>query len=138
MNDGLEYTGSCLCGEVKIIATAAPEWVGHCHCPSCQKAAGAAFLTYAGYSVGTLHIAGESLTTFVSSPGVKRSFCNKCGSTIAFEGEAWPNEIHIALVLMDDAAKFQPERHVYTRTQQPWLKLADGLPRLHAFSENAD
>ncbi|WP_262695925.1 GFA family protein [Kordiimonas aquimaris] len=123
------HKGHCLCGNVSIEASGEPRWAGHCHCPSCQKAVGAAFATYAGFLAETVRINGDTLKTFRSSPGVTRRFCSNCGSAVSFEGEAWPGEIHLHLVLLDDAGMFEPQGHVYVKTQQPWLNLDDNLPK---------
>lgn len=123
------HNGQCLCGNISIEANGDPLWVGHCHCPSCQKAVGAAFATYAGFLAEAVRINGETLKTFRSSPGVIRRFCNNCGSAVSFEGEAWPGEIHLHLVLLDDASVFEPQDHAYVKTQQPWLNLGDNLPK---------
>lgn len=129
-----DHTGSCLCGEVKLEVIGDPLWVGHCHCPSCQKALGGAFATYAGFKKESVRLNGDTLTVFRSSPGVTRRFCSKCGSAVSFEGEAWPEEIHLHVVLMDDAAAFEPTGHSYVRTRQPWVHLQDGLPTHDKFS----
>jgi hypothetical protein len=38
--------GACLCGAVKIETTLPSLWSAHCHCSSCRRAHGAAFVTY--------------------------------------------------------------------------------------------
>ena len=38
-----EYTGGCLCGDVRIVATGRPYRVGLCHCLDCRKHHGALF-----------------------------------------------------------------------------------------------
>lgn len=136
MNGEPDHTGKCLCGAVKIEVVGEPLWVGHCHCPSCQKATSAAFATYAGFKKASVRITGEELRSFRSSPGVTRSFCEKCGSAVTFEGETWPDETHIHLVLMENAADFTPEGHTYVRTRQPWVKMQDDLPTHDTFEKS--
>ncbi len=131
-----DHAGKCLCGSVKLEVLGDPLWVGHCHCPSCQKATSAAFATYAGFNKSSVRITGEELTMFRSSPGVTRRFCNKCGSAVSFEGEAWPDEIHLHLVLLDRAAEFEPQAHTYVKTKLPWLHMQDGLPSHRTFSSD--
>lgn len=135
MNGEPDHVGKCLCGGVKIEAYGDPLWVGHCHCPSCQKATSAAFASYAGFKKENVRITGETLKTYRSSPGVTRSFCEKCGSAIYFEGEAWPDETHLHFALMEDAADFKPQGHTYVRTRLPWLHMQDGLPEQDTFSK---
>jgi hypothetical protein len=37
------FTGGCLCGDVRIVATGRPYRVGLCHCLDCRKHHGALF-----------------------------------------------------------------------------------------------
>ena len=37
------FTGGCLCGSVRIVASGRPYRVGVCHCPDCRKHHGARF-----------------------------------------------------------------------------------------------
>lgn len=131
-----DHTGKCLCGAIKLEVMGEPEWVSHCHCPSCQKATSAAFATYAGFKAEMVKITGDPLKVFRSSPGVTRKFCGQCGSAISFEGETWPGQIHLHLVLLDDAGDFKPEGHTYVKTKQPWLHMNDGLPEAQTFDSD--
>ena len=128
------YTGSCLCGGVKLKATGEPLRVIHCHCPSCRKATGAAFATFVDYQRDKVTITGKTLRSYASSPGVKRSFCGKCGSTISFVGDNWPDEIDICIGIFDTPEVFTPTSHVYMKTALPWLHMEDGLPKIKTFS----
>lgn len=128
------YTGRCLCGAVKVEVVAEPKWVGNCHCPSCQKATSAAFATYAGFDVTAVRFTEEAPKVIKSSPGVKRSFCEKCGSPVSFEGEAWPGEIHLHVNFLDQSNELKPQGHTYIRTQKAWLHLSDDLPRTDTFN----
>ncbi len=129
------HTGSCLCGAVQITAEGDPDWVGHCHCRSCQRAVGGAFATYAGYEKAKVSLAGDALKRFASSPGVVRSFCAKCGSPLSFEGDNWPGEIHLFAVMLDDATDLKPEVHVQLADKMPWLHLDDDLPKFNKFTK---
>ena len=40
--------GQCLCGAVAFTAALPSKWVAHCHCTLCQRAHGAAFVTWVG------------------------------------------------------------------------------------------
>lgn len=133
MTDGVIHNASCLCGAVKAEIVSKPKWVSHCHCPSCQKATSAAFATYAGFDAAAVQFTGDAPKMFKSSPGVKRRFCGRCGSPVSFEGETWPGEIHLHTGFLNDSDKLKPEGHVYTRTQKPWVKLADNLPTFDKF-----
>ncbi|NVJ96705.1 MAG: GFA family protein [Alphaproteobacteria bacterium] len=138
MSEGVIHTASCLCGAVKAEIVTSPKWVAHCHCPSCQKATSAAFATYAGFDAAAVNFTAEAPKAYKSSPGVKRRFCPKCGSPVSFEGETWPGEIHLHTGFIDEADDLEPTGHVYTRTQKPWVKLADKLPTFEKFPRDEE
>lgn len=133
MAESVIHSASCLCGAIKAEIAAPPKWVSHCHCPSCQKATSAAFATYAGFDASAVRFLGEEPRVYKSSPGVKRRFCGRCGSPVSFEGEAWPGEIHLHTGFVNESDALEPEGHIYTRTQKPWVKLADKLPTFDMF-----
>jgi hypothetical protein len=125
----IERTGRCLCGAVKFVARGEPKWVAHCHCETCRRATSSAFATYAGYATGAVEWSGQAPGVYHSSPGVTRRFCPRCGSPVSFEGERWPEEIHLFAVSFEDPASLAPKGHVYVEEQLAWVHLADGLPR---------
>ncbi|MGH6883952.1 GFA family protein [Hypericibacter sp.] len=122
--------GGCLCGAVRYRVEGAPRWSAHCHCKDCRRASGAPFVTYAGFLPARLQWTKGRPKDFNSSPGVTRSFCATCGSPLAYEGDRWPDEIHIHVGTLDHPEAIQPQVHVYTVHQIPWLQLADGLPKV--------
>jgi hypothetical protein len=122
--------GGCLCGAVRYRVEGAPNWSAHCHCRDCRRASGAPFVAYAGFPPARHRWIKGQPVRFSSSPGVFRSFCGRCGSPLAYEGERWPGEIHIHLGTLDRPEAIQPQAHVYTAHKLPWLKLADGLPQV--------
>jgi hypothetical protein len=128
-------TGGCLCGALRYRIAGAPAWCAHCHCPSCRRATGAAFATFLGIGRGAFTVTAGQMTVYDSSPGVHRGFCGRCGSALTYESDRWPEEIHILAATLDDPAAVTPEAHVFTRSQLPWIKLADGLARHVDFTD---
>ena len=127
------YTGGCLCGAVTVAAQGAAKWVAHCHCPSCRRATGGSFATFAGYARDQVIINGEAYRQYASSPGVKRGFCKKCGGSISYESSQWPGEVHLHVGALDEAQEFTPQAHVFTKSKLAWLHLEDGLPIFDEF-----
>ena len=127
------HTGSCQCGGVTIAAEGAAKWVAHCHCPSCRRATGAPFATFAGFDKDKVLINGEAYRRYASSLGVRRGFCRKCGASISYESERWPREVHILVGIMDQPQDFTPQAHVFAKTKLKWLHLEDGLPAFDEF-----
>ena len=120
--------GRCLCGAIRFELSGPPKWVVHCHCESCRRATGAAFATYAGYETAQLSLKQGAPATHSSSPGVTRSFCATCGTSLFFEGQRWPGEVHVHAGAFDDPGSLEPKVHVYIAEKMPWLHLDDGLP----------
>ena len=72
---------------------------------------------------------------FSSSQGVKRGFCENCGSPLTYENERLPDEVHFYAASLIDAARVTPSKHVYVSEQLPWLEVIDDLPRFATTSQ---
>jgi hypothetical protein len=57
-----------------------------------------------------------------------RRFCPNCGTQLLFDDSRYPDEIDVATATLDDPAAVPPAFHIWTRSQLPWVKLADDLP----------
>jgi len=121
----VEFAGGCLCGSVRYRAIGEPKWVAYCHCTSCRRATGAPVSAYAGFARRHFAYVAGKPRRFRSSPGVVRSFCADCGTPLTYEGERWPDEIHIHLGTLDRPARLVPEHHAFREERLPWLPLGD-------------
>lgn len=129
MSEAPLFTGACLCGAVRFEAQGAPIGVNHCHCVQCQRASGAAMLTWATWPRAAVRILRGAAADFESSPGVKRSFCARCGSTLFWRREGRrPEELDIAAGTLDQADALTPLEHIYVKSRRRWMPLCDGLP----------
>ncbi|WP_395769717.1 GFA family protein [Arenimonas sp.] len=126
--------GTCLCGALTFSAAMPTLWVAHCHCTLCQKNAGAAFVTWAGFSEADVTIGDDAgvLRWYSATENAYRGFCENCGTTVFFKSARWPGELHITVVNFSEALDREPQAHVNWETHQPWLHLDDGLPRQQA------
>jgi N-acetylglutamate synthase-like GNAT family acetyltransferase len=121
-------SGRCLCGDVRFSFEGPPNWQAHCHCESCRRNCAAPFTSYLGVSHGRWSWIASVPAVYSSSPGVRRHFCPRCGTPMAFEGAPWPHEIHFYAATLDDPSAYRPGLHVNWNEHLPWIKLADGLP----------
>ena len=129
MSEAPLFTGGCLCDAVRFEARGAPSGVNHCHCVQCQRASGAALLTWATWPRASVRIARGAAADFESSPGVKRSFCARCGSTLFWRREGLiPEELDIAAGTIDQADALAPQDHIFVKSRRRWMPLCDGLP----------
>ncbi len=52
------FTGGCLCGDIRIVASGHPHRVGLCHCLDCRKHHGALFYAAAVFPQDAVTITG--------------------------------------------------------------------------------
>jgi hypothetical protein len=118
-----EARGSCHCGRVRFVARFPSRFCCHCHCASCRRAHGAAFVTWIGFPSDqvTLEAGAADLVAHVSSPGTRRSFCRCCGTKLFFESVRWPGETHVALACFDDPVDRAPSGHAFFDEHVPWI-----------------
>ena len=135
MSDNIH--GSCLCGAVRYTATPPTLFCAHCHCRYCRRAHGAAFVTWLGVSESAFELTAgdDELRWYASSPQSRRGFCSVCGTTLFYSSTLNPDEIHIALATADGPIDQEPQAHVFSDHQVPWIQLGDDLPRYTNDSE---
>ncbi|MGG5823055.1 GFA family protein [Falsiroseomonas sp. HW251] len=120
--------GGCLCGHVRYEAGGTPFHPTVCHCSMCRRAAGAPMVAWFTVRRAQFRFVGSAATRFASSAGVTRTFCPRCGTSLTFETEEFPDEIDVTTVSLDDPDAVPPADHTRTATQLRWVRLADGLP----------
>ena len=129
--------GSCLCKRVRFEIQGQLGATSHCHCSMCRKATGAAFGTYAEVKIENLKIVSgaEVIMRYRSSPGVERTFCARCGSTLQFVSEKNPGKVEVALGTLDDDPGIKVSRHIFVASKAPWFDITDGLPQFPGSSK---
>jgi hypothetical protein len=121
-------SGGCLCGQVRYTVNAAPYGSALCHCRTCQKAHAAPVVGFFSVRKADLQLTG-GLSEYRSSDHAVRRFCPNCGTQLLFDDARYPDELDVAIATLDDPAAAPPAFHIWTRSQVPWLQLADSLPR---------
>ena len=72
------------------------------------------------------------------NPDTQR-FCGDCGTTLTYaadsevEGQDWSADAWFSATTLDDPSVAEPKAHVFVSHQQPWIRLADGLPTFPEF-----
>ena len=59
MTDTQILEGGCACGQLRFMARGAPKRVGLCHCLTCRKVSGSAFLAFAIFAPDQVTVAGD-------------------------------------------------------------------------------
>ncbi len=117
--------GGCQCGAVRYSC----EGFGRasiCHCRMCQKAFGG-FYGPLVTGRGLVWTRGEP-SWFRSSNKIRRGFCNRCGTPLAYD---WGGEVEISIGSLDDPALAPPVVQVNPHDK---LAFVDGLHALPTVS----
>jgi len=121
--------GHCLCGDVSYEYSGPENWRAHCHCESCRRQTASPFTTFFGVPRENVRYTGTAPAVYQSSPGVRRSFCARCGTPIAYETDSLPQEIHFYAAGLEHPKDFEPQFHVFYAEHMPWAETTDDLPR---------
>lgn len=123
--------GGCLCGGVRFTLRLPTRWIAHCHCTLCQRAHGAAFVTWVSIDAQrfALDVQDDALAWYASSPQAERGFCRLCGSSLLFRSARWPGEVHVAHANILGPLDRLPQMHGFYDTHVDWFTVNDGLPR---------
>jgi hypothetical protein len=95
----------------------------------CRRASGAAFLTHVHFPIGAFTWIEGKPTRYRSSSDAERGFCDRCGSSLTMHETVLDDRVQVALGSLDRPEGVRPDDHVWTRSQLPWLRIEDDLPR---------
>lgn len=121
-----EVSGTCLCGDVRVVATGEPFRVGLCHCLDCRKHHGALFHASAIFPAEAVTIYGDA-----RSFGA-RYFCPRCGGSVY---QRTGDEIEVSLGSLDAVDQFLPTYELWTIRREAWLP---PFPLKHAYARDRD
>ena len=132
------HEGGCLCGAVRYRIAGPALFASLCHCASCRRATGAPVAAFVGVQAESYREIDGERRIYESSPGVRCGFCGRCGTSLTYEGDRWPGEIHIYTATLDDPETFPPTAHTYIVDRIPWFDTEDDLPRRPRFGFHED
>ncbi|QEM82653.1 GFA family protein [Halomonas binhaiensis] len=112
------FTGGCLCGNVRMVASGDPYRVGLCHCLDCRKHHGALFYASAVFPQDAVTIEGETREY------AGRFFCPRCGSSV-FARSA--DEIEVHLGALDTPDQLVPTYESWSVRRESWLPPFDHM-----------
>lgn len=106
------FTGGCLCGALRIVATGRPWRVGLCHCLDCRKHHGALFHASAIFPETAVTISGA----YADYEG--RCFCPRCGSSVFGRSG---DETEVNLGALDAPDQLAPTYELWAIRRESWL-----------------
>lgn len=120
--------GRCLCGAVRYQVSGALRGVIGCHCNQCQRWSGH-FVAATAVDRDRLEITDtDALQWYESSPGIRRGFCGRCGSSL-FWDDAGASSVSIMAGTLDPPSGLSTLRHIYVADKGDYHRIADGLPQ---------
>ncbi len=128
--------GSCLCGAVRFEVHGEFDRAAYCHGSNCRKSHGSAFAVFAACRAEVFHwVSGErERASYESSPGVRRSFCPRCGSSVPTAPPGLP-EVFVPASCLDGAVRLPPAVHLFVGSKACWYEISDELPQFDAYPE---
>ena len=124
----LPQTGGCHCGAIRYEITEEQQSVYTCHCTDCQR------LTSSAFSMGVIvpekafRLMGaepRQLQRTADSGRIStRLVCPNCGTWVC--GLPRDGLHRVRAGTLDDTSWLRPTRHIWTRSKQPWITIADG------------
>lgn len=124
-----DLLGHCFCRAVTFAVSGRPLKVTHCHCESCRRATSSPVTTFLVVRRPDFRYTQGAPKIYASSPGVQRSFCDQCGSPLAYETDERPDQIDLYVCSLTTPATVVPQAHVHAQAQLPWFEILDDLPR---------
>ena len=131
--------GGCLCGAVRYRVKNAPFRTGVCHCKFCQRRTGSAFGVGVYFRKDDFELLQGELEAYEyrsdeSGRWLKMEFCPRCGTTVTWTLELFPDGRGVAGGSFDDPNWLKVERHTWTRSKQHWVPIP---PAVEQFEKSA-
>jgi hypothetical protein len=128
--------GGCSCGEVRYRLTSEPLFTHCCHCLSCQRQTGSAFVI-------NLLIEADRVELIAGAPqpvdvprddgSTQRIFrCPTCQVAV-YSQYTLPEVLFVRGGTLDDPSRVAPDVHIFTRSKLSWVALPESVPAFEVY-----
>jgi hypothetical protein len=128
--------GGCACGAIRYRLASEPLFTHCCHCLSCQRQTGSAFvinLLIERDRVELLAGAPQAVHVPRDDGGVQQIFrCPTCQVAVYSQYTA-PDVLFVRAGTLDRPWEVTPDVHIYTRSRVPWIALPEATPAFVEF-----
>jgi hypothetical protein len=128
--------GGCACGAVRYRLASEPMFVHCCHCLSCQRQTGSAFVINLLIEADRVELlAGEPQPVDVprDDGSVQQIYrCPDCQVAV-FSEYGRPEVRFVRGGTLDDPASVAPDVHIFTRSKLPWVELPGSVPAVEVY-----
>jgi len=118
--------GACLCGAVHFEIAGPLRAVVACHCGQCRRVHSNFAAFSAARRVDLTIKSDEALSWYESSPGVRRGFCGRCGSSL-FWDRASNDFVSVSAGALDQPSGLKQVRHIFGADMADFYEIGDGL-----------
>jgi hypothetical protein len=128
--------GGCACGSVRYRLTSDPLFVHCCHCLSCQRQTGSAFVINLLIESDRVEVIGgmpQPVDVPRDDGSMQRIFrCPACQVAV-FSEYGRPQVKFVRGGTLDDPSSVEPDVHIYTRSKLPWITLPESVPAFEVY-----
>jgi len=118
--------GSCLCGDIQFVTSAAPQGASMCHCGQCRKQSGGIWSS--AYVADTdLTITGP-VSWYAASDLAKRGSCPRCASFLFWKAHD-EETTSFALGAVDGVTGLKIAKHIFVASKGDYYDIADAVPQ---------
>ena len=128
--------GGCACGAVRYRLVSEPLFTHCCHCLSCQRQTGSAFVINLLIEADRVELlAGEPKPVDVprDDGSTQRIFrCPTCQVAL-YSRYTSPAVLFVRAGTLDDPSTVAPDVHIFTRSKVPWVSLPQSVPAFEVY-----
>ena len=126
--DSTVLKGGCFCGQLAYTSTELPSDVDNCHCVTCRKHHGSAFVTFGNFKEKKLTWTSKSSLVEVRDSSVAiRYRCGACGTFIAMKYHCEPDDIGITMSSIDEQSLKlplpKPKGNIFVGQKASWYDI---------------
>ncbi|GGJ95124.1 GFA family protein [Pseudomonas matsuisoli] len=122
------HAGGCHCGRTRYSFTGPLTDIAHCHCSICRRTSGGIVVTWITVDKLAFAWTANPPAEYLSSSTCTRYFCPGCGAQLALFTALAPGTIDVTIGSLDHPETAPAERHIWTDSRLPWLRLDTHLP----------
>ncbi len=125
----MDGSGGCLCGAVRYEVSGPLRQVVACHCSQCRRMTGHFMAATAATRSDFRLLSSTGLAWYSASAEARRGFCNRCGSTLFWDGVG-REYISIAAGSLDDATGLRIACHIFVADKGEYYVIEDTAPKI--------
>ena len=134
----MTYEGTCSCGDIRFTLRSEPLFVHCCHCLSCQRQTGSAFVVNVLIEADRVELlagAPQPVDVPRDDGSAQRIWrCPACQVAV-YSRYTHPGVRFVRGGTLDEPWTVAPDVHIYTRSKLPWVALPGSVPAFEEYYE---